>query len=168
MVGNKKIIAITLRESTYETARNSNLNEWSKFIQALDKNIYFPVILRDLEKDMLEISPILGDVTVFHAPVWNIEIRAAFYEKSYLNMMVNNGPAIVAYANEKTRLLLFKMVTEKYGATNELFFKSIGMPIGTQPKFFTRYQKIVWKDDDYEVLQQEFNEMCNLIESNKI
>ena len=55
---------------------------------------------------------VTGDhVEVFREASWNVGLRMALYESSYLNLGVNNGPLIFAAMNDRVRLLVFKLVT---------------------------------------------------------
>ena len=162
-VGNRKIITITLRESKYELSRNSNLDAWGAFARNLDKNLYYPVIIRDTDVGFETLPPQLDGLVIFHEAPWNIEIRVALYELSYLNMSVNNGPAALCVFNEMVRYLRFKMITSA-GATTEAFFRSHGLEPGDQFRFAKPYQRIVWEDDNYDVLVREFEMMCGIIE----
>ena len=143
--------------------RNSNLDAWGRFAGSLDKNIYFPVVIRDTEVGLGLLPPQLNGLVIFPEAPWNIEIRVALYELCYLNMSVNNGPAALCVFNELTRYLRFKMVTS-VGATTETFFRSHGLEPGSQFWFAKPYQRIVWEDDSYDVLVREFEKMCGIIE----
>jgi len=160
--GNRKVITITLRESKYELPRNSNLDAWGAFARNLDNNLYYPVIIRDTEVGLEPLPSQLNGLVIFHEAPWNIEIRVALYELSYLNMSVNNGPAALCVFNELIRYLRFKMVTS-VGATTERHFRVHGLEPGSQFRFAKPYQRIVWEDDSYDVLVKEFEKMCTVI-----
>ena len=49
VAGDRKVIAITLRETSYSIARNSNVPEWLEFARSLDPEVYQPVFIRDTE-----------------------------------------------------------------------------------------------------------------------
>lgn len=104
------------------------------------------------------------EVTVFPEASWNIELRAALYELSYLNMSVNNGSAALCIYNRRARCLTFKMLTPSCGATSASYFRSQGIEPGSQLKHETPFQRMVWEDDRLEVIQKEFREMCDRIE----
>lgn len=162
--GERKVITITLRECSYERDRNSNLKDWGTFARKLDQSVYFPVVIRDIETTLYPLPPDLNGLTVFPEVVWNIELRAALYELSYLNMMVNNGPAILCTLNTRTRYLMFKMITPSGRATREEDFRRLGLEPGSQLRWATPFQRWVWEDDRLEVIQQAFREMCDRIE----
>lgn len=98
--GSKKLITITLRESSYQIERNSNLSAWAGFIISIDQSLYFPVIVRDTDKA-------LDQLPLFPEASFNIHIRAALYKLSYLNMTVSNGPFVISLYNSIIPSIIF-------------------------------------------------------------
>ncbi len=151
----RKVITITLRESLYEKSRNSNLKAWSDFARSLNKDVYCPVILRDTEVAFKPLPPELRGLVVFSEASWNVELRSALYELSYLNMFISNGPLALCFFNRQTRYLVFR--SNVYEEINILF--------NSQLKIATPLQRLVWEDDNLEVIQKAFAEMCANIEN---
>jgi len=162
--GNRKVITITLRECPYEPDRNSNLEAWGAFARSLDPSIYCPVVVRDTEASFKPLPPELDGLVVFPEVLWNIELRAALYELSYLNMFVNNGPVLLCLFNRQTRYIMFKVITPSCSATTEEHYLRHGVVPGSQFKHATPFQRLVWEDDRLEVIQEAFREMCDRIE----
>ena len=48
--------------------------------------------------------------------------------------------------------------------TTEKHLDFVGLTVGKQPLYFSTFQKLVWDDDNYEVIKKEFDEMCKKIE----
>ena len=157
----QNVITVTLRESDIDSNKDSNLKEWSKFIKSVDPNLYSLVILRDSDKDLYPIPKELKGFTIFHQAVWNIELRAALYELSYLNLFVNNGPCILCVLNKKARYLVFGMIPP---GTSKEGLSKLGYIQGESWPDATKLQKFVWQDAKYEVIKNEFDEMCSKIE----
>ena len=162
--GGRKVVTITLRECSYEHARNSNLEAFGIFARSLDPAIYFLVGVRDTEAALEPLPSELEGLTLFAEASWNVELRAALYELSYLNMSVNNGPALLFLLNQRAPYLYFKIITPSCGATTEDYYRSIGLEPGSQLEHATPFQRLVWEDDRLEVIQKEFKEMCDRIE----
>lgn len=156
----KKVVTITLREASYELDRNSNIQNWVKFARSLDQDIYFPVIIRDTERAFQSIPKEIVGLTIFFEASWNLEIRAALYQMSYLNLFVSGGPMTLSWFNNKCRCLIFKLITDSVYITTEKNLNFVGLTVGDQPLYFSKFQKLVWDDDNYEVIKNEFNEMC--------
>jgi len=160
----KKVVTITLREASYEIKRNSNIGEWIKFARSLDQEIYSPVIIRDTEKAFQSVPGGMTGMTIFYEASWNIEIRAALYQMSYLNLFSSGGPMSLAWFNKKCRCLSFKLITDSVPVATENHLKFLGYKVGDQLPYFSKFQKIVWDEDSYEVIKKEFDEMCINIE----
>lgn len=162
---NRKVICITLRESSYKPLRNSNLENWAAFAKTLDPAEYYPVFVRDTEKAFEPVPPELEGLNFFPEVVWNLELRMALYELSYLNLLVNNGPIGLCIYSQKVRYLIFKMITEDYRSSSERYFKTrVGVSVGDQWPAATPFQRFVWEDDRLDIIQNAFKQMCERIE----
>ena len=159
----RKIITITLRESSWHHERNSNLSAWAMFARGLNSGIYYPIFIRDTENSFKSFPPELAGLTVFSEVSWNIELRIALYELSYLNMFTNGGPATLCRLNKKARSIVFKLIGTTY--LKDDFFRYVwDIEPGSQPKYANSFQRLVWEDDRFTVIQREFDKMCDVIE----
>jgi len=166
-IDNRKVITITLRCSPYQKERNSNIKPWSKLIQDLDSTIYYPIIVKDTWTAFKSLSSELNGFCVFKEACWNIELRVALYELSYLNLSVSCGPMVLCVFDSLTRYLMFKMA--KPSQINlRRFFRSEDLEPDSQYNHATPFQRIVWKDDTYPVIQEEFEKMCRKIEKEEV
>ena len=160
----RKVITITLREASYEQCRNSNLEDWGMFARRLDPTVYCPVVLRDTEVALNSLPSSLEGLLIFPEAVWNIELRAALYELSYLNMLGPTGPGTLCCLNQRVRYLQFKLITpECY--TESYYHEVCGLKKGDQLQPTNPFQKWVWEDDRLDVIEAAFREMCERIES---
>ena len=160
---NRKLITITLRESSYYTERNSQIPEWKKFIDSIDKSKYAVVIVRDTEKTF---SPALFEgIPECSLASYDIGFRTALYEKSYLSMFTNNGTLSIA-CHAFVPYLSFGMKNESHHASSIGFFKNIlGLSYGDQFYGFPSSQKLVWEKDNFETIKTEFDKHVLHIES---
>jgi len=163
---NKKVVTITLRESTYSVKRNSNLKSWGDFARSLDPAIYFPVIVRDTERAMEPVPSELKGIEIFKDASWNIELRMALYELSYLNLGISNGPPFLAFLNKKTRVVIYKMVTDTEYASSPEYMAQMGIVMNSQFEWASPYQRLVWENDDFNTISHEFDKMVRGIEGN--
>lgn len=162
----QKIVTITLRETFADVERNSRIEEWARFAGNLDPQEYFPVFIRDTHAALTEDIPQLSGFTFFPEAPWNLALRMALYESSYLNMFVNNGPAALCSLNAKTRYLTFVYQSESQFSCSRAYYKSAGVEVGGQFPGATVFQREVWDGGDgYENLQKEFQAMCAIIEA---
>lgn len=160
----RKPVTITLREHYYHDSRNSDLGEWGKFAQSLDPNIYAPIILRDTDKIFEPSPPEIAGILRFDAAALDLELRAALYERAYLNMFVNNGTCTLARLNTDIRILQFKLLTDAPNATLEYLGK-MGWTPDTSPLRLTNHQWHYFEPDTFPFMQEKFDSMVAFIES---
>ncbi len=157
----KKIMTISLRDCPYQSERNSNFKAWSKFISSLDRDIYYPIVIHDTWNAFRSPLQECGSI-VFPEISWNMELRAALYELSYLNLSVSCGPFMLCVFNSRTRYLMFKMLSQP---NLERFFRSEGLEPGSQYRHAGPFQRVIWKDDTLSMIQEEFQRMCDKIDN---
>ncbi len=160
-IDKRKIIMISLRNCSYQSERNSNIKAWAEFIRNLDLDIYYPIIINDTWTTFEPLPPECG-LRVFEEASWNMELRAALYELSYLNLSVSCGPFMLCVFNSRTRYLMFKMLSQP---NLERFFRSEGLEPGSQYRHAGPFQRVVWKDDTFPVIREEFDKMCDKIDN---
>ena len=145
------LVTITVRQSTIEPRRNSNIPAWIEFADELKALGFNPVFIPDTEFQ----DERFGSHQVSKRASVDVQYRLALYETAVLNMGVNNGPVVLCLLSRRP-LLYFKPITEGvYPTSPEFWAKANGIPVGSQPPWFSRDQKIVWDDDRLDVLQRE-------------
>lgn len=163
----RRVITVTLRDYAFMPARNSNLEAWTAFARRLDPATYVPVFVLDTEGTLDPPPAMLEGLEVFREASWNVGLRMALYESSYLNLGVNNGPLFLAALNDRARLLLFKIITPSVPQTTEEFVRQEGFQIHGQLPFATPLQRLVWEDDVLQVIEREFETMVAAIENSE-
>lgn len=166
----RKVVCITLRESQIKPARNSNYQAWQEFIEQLDKNTYFPLILPDTDNSWSpKLNQLLAETgaPVFTEACFNVELRMAIYELSYINLGVNNGPMHLCALSRDCRYIMYKQVTEDYAHTSTQSFIDRGFTIGGHFAGANEFQRLIWQDDDFEVIWQSFKQLVQDIEQEK-
>jgi len=166
--GQRKVVTITLREAPYNTNRNSKIAEWARFVAGMDKNVYCPVIVRDTYCDS-NLPKEFDDCIIHEYANWNTFIRMALYQLSYINLSVSNGAFALCMFCRKSRYLRFKIVVADSPVADTKFLEDVhGMKSGEQPLLrYHGFQKLIWEDDDFDVINKEFNKMCYEIESSE-
>ena len=109
---NKKLITISLRESSYSKHRNSNKKEWLKVCRYLEKNNFQPVVIRDFEHKRVKINPFKKYELVPEA-TYNLNFRAAIYNVSYHNFVPDSGYFPLALLQKKPHLSRWKYDPKK-------------------------------------------------------
>ena len=160
---NKKIVTITLRDSSYSPLRNSNVENWKKVYKYLEDNNYYPIILDDNENFLAQSSKNnLSEFNQYYFANVDPRIRLALYEKSYFNLSVNHGPSqLLIYSNNCNFLIFKHYVNDEVSPASLLNIKKIvGLNKGEQYPFFSKYQKVVWEtEDDADLIIKEFEKI---------
>ncbi len=159
----KKIIALTLRESHHAKFRNANIDDWLRFAAQLDRDRYVAVIVRDTDQ-VFQSPDSFAEFVTFPEAAIDLEIRLAFYEAAYLNLLVNNGPLAACYLNPKIRFLAYRFFENTDEEGTVPYTQLYGIPCGGQLPISNEFQRIIWEDDNYDVLFTSFTEMVDQIE----
>lgn len=144
-------VTITLREALYWPTRNSQLVEWIKAASELKRQGHRIIFIRDTAKAS---EPIDGFETSPAASV-NLFSRAALYAGAAANLFINNGPAWLCWFLGAP-CLIFRMVSPDAPCSSQEYFAACGLPPGGQPAYAKRGQRIIWHDDNADVILAAF------------
>ena len=161
----RKVVSMTLREAGWHDDRNSNVSEWVALAQWLEREGYVPVFVHDTAKVFDNVTNGLERFRSFDAASVNMEIRLAFYEASYLNLFVSNGPAELAMFDGAVRYILFKACAPSAYKLHPDPHGPTGLRTGSPLPFGTPLQVWNWEPDDFPVMKREFQIMADAIES---
>jgi tetratricopeptide (TPR) repeat protein len=159
----RKPVSITLRKSSYNETRNSNLDAWLEFARSLDKSVYCPVIVHDTEEVFKSLPDAFDNFLSCPIVSVNLQLRMALFEQSWLNLIVSNGTSELCRLSDRARYLYFKVVVEGEDSASNLLVASQGIEIGGQLPHASKFQRMIWKSDDADVIKQEFLAMAQLI-----
>lgn len=155
----RKVILFSLTEDKIQY--KSNTEHWLKFIKTIDKKKYCPILIADHSFDSYQLFSEFKDY-FYHKAVWSIELRAAAYQNAYLNMSVGHGPMELCYYNNKVKYIVFlKSNSLEYQPNIER--KLSGWDIGKDLRFANKYQKIIWKKDNFENISSEFKKFVTKV-----
>ena len=150
----KPMVVITIRNSPFDKVRNSNINEWSRFMQYLIKTGYHPVIVPDTDNAFHK-EEVFAGILIFRECAWNIMLRTALYEIAYLNFLSPNGPMGLAWANLKCNYIVMNVLPENSLISREEHVKN-NFPVGNNFRWALPNQRLVYKPDTYENIVYEF------------
>lgn len=139
----KKIITITLRESSYTVERNSSLKEWKKFIEYLEKKKFFIIVIRDFEK--IYKNDYFKRYELFPMASYDIITRSALYKISNFNLFVNGGPQTICWINEYDSIS-WKVWGD--GNNRGLHEDNLGLERDEKSKILNRRKNVLLSDDD--------------------
>ena len=162
--GGRKVVTITLRGSSYDLNRNSDLDTWSEFARTLDAEIYFPVVIRDTERIADKLPPQLEGLTVLPEPAINLELRAALYEAAYLNSGINQRPWTLWHFIEDVRYLTIYIIDRMNEGWDYFHLDGSGFTKGEDMRWAGPLQRTYWGNDSLAEIIREFNEMVARIE----
>lgn len=103
-------VSISLRQSSFQPARNASLEDWAQVAAWLSEAGYTPVIIPDIE------AATRGGAG--YAPAaFDVGLRLAIYEKCVTNLMTNFGPLLVALLGD-VRVMAWKIVVPSIPASS--------------------------------------------------
>jgi hypothetical protein len=152
----KPIVTITIRNYGYDQGRDSQVSEWITFARLISENGFAPVFLPDTDESFKHDQK-FDDFLVFREPCWNIGLRIALYEKSYLNFFVPSGPGALAQLNKRVSYICMKMNAMNSLWASKEMYKDRGIEFGMRKySFASNNQVLSWKEDLFENICEEF------------
>lgn len=167
-VGDRLAVTISLREGNRDDVRNSHTGEWVKFAKSLDPDVYCPIFIRDTETlfggdasgDRANNGGDgIDDFLSFSEASLNLHARCALYELSYVNLGVNLGPVAMCIYSKTARYLVFRYCVEGAYSTTEDYLNWIGLERGKSYPYAGPTQKIVWEEDNLDIIKREFDQL---------
>ena len=157
----KKIVTIAIRDYRYDLARNSNFDEWAKFVEYLLINNYYPVIIPDTDNAFDNNLP-FDSLYIFRDCCWNVGLRMALYESSYINMGVANGSICILLHSPDSNVIVMNCMPENSVVGSSKEYIKVGHTPGEQWKFLTSKQKMSFDEDVYANIVKEFEEYIKI------
>lgn len=146
-------ITISLRTSTFQLTRNSNLPEWYKVYLRLKETKYRPIVIPDFEDFMGDKLFRKFDWEIFEPAIFDLDLRMALYERSFDNLAINNGStSLLNFSNCSYKE--FKFVTSGIPTTEADNHKlNFDISYGENLKFCNpQNQLIIWDDDNSDTI----------------
>lgn len=154
-------VTITLREADYMEFRNSNLTEWLRVAEELERRGERVIFLRDTAKAMEPIT----DFDTCPAASLDIDVRLALYESAKCNLFVSNGPWMLGLFGTRPWLAFIETNhLDPYHANMPQFWVQWHkLAPGEQYSWCAPDQRIVWTRDTYEHIIKAWNELEPLL-----
>lgn len=172
--GGRQVVSITLREMSWQVERNSRVDDWLAFARSLDTEKYYPVIIRDTDAIFFDTPEKFDGLPQFSEAGVNLELRAAFYEECFLNMMVGNGPVELCALNTKVRYVMFYRFTTGSARRSiddkepENSLPEAGVPANGHLPISGLHQRFCWNEDTCENIRAAFDEAVLIIADNHV
>ncbi len=149
-------MVITLREAPAQPERNSRLDEWLKFAHAIKRD-HSVLILRDTAKANEHIERL----ETWPRASTNVYVRAALYQRAWINMMVGNGPNVWCLFSDAPYLLFKQLIPDlpNWEMSGPIGWKKqVHLEVGDQYPWASPLQRMTWTDDTYENITTAFAE----------
>jgi len=166
-VGERLPIVISLRESSFMPARNSDIREWIRFADGLDQSRFAPIFVRDTERALEVPSEGMERFPVFEAVSWNVPLRMALYEAAHVNLAVMHGAMELCWFNAACRYAAFMPVGTSPQTSPE-FLGGRGFVDGCSLPFAKPWQKLVWRPQKQSDIADTFAELLRIIDDRSV
>lgn len=156
-----KFVTITIRESDFQTKRNSQIAEWVKVAQWLETEGYKAIFVPDTERLCSSATPLPVEYPVCQQAALSPDLRLALYERATLNLFTSGGPFGLALWSGSP-FYLCKAVVPGIESCSPAVMEKLGYLDGFQP---SEYQRFSWKDDRFEDIQPEIADLLKACET---
>ena len=141
-----KYTTITIRESIRNKYRDSNIPEWQKVKEELERGGKQVVVLEDSEKSGFTLD---------------LEHRMALYSGAEMNLGVSNGPMALCHYSYAP-YLTFKMIPDcDEGKALEEHMNNAGFVRGSQYPWRQGRQELVWENDSYDNIMSAYDRVMS-------
>ncbi len=165
VAGDRRVVTITLRESTYDVHRSSTNENWIALAKEIEARGFCPVLVRDTER-LFETQPAEFDgVPVFPHAAVNLELRAALYAEAYLNTGINQGPWTLWHFLAEVPYLCVYIIDRMLEGWHVYHIDGSGFTVGEDMPFARGCQVTYWGDDHLEDLRREFWALVDRLEA---
>ena len=107
----KKIVTLVVRSSKYDVARNSNKEELSKFVQYLLNSGFHPIVVPDTDS-AFDIETFFDPKYIFRDCCWNVGLRLALYEISFLSIFGPGGAGCIFLLDSACPCIFINAIVE--------------------------------------------------------
>lgn len=156
--GKQQFITVTLRESTLQPKRNSDIASWDGFFDWLAQ--HFPqltvVVIRDTERVFDAHRFTSDNVIFFPLASFHMDLRLALYEAAYVNMGCSNGPKQLCHLSKTAAYITTKMIVEDYQGSSRARFEERHIEVDADFRFAESHQLIDWNPDTKDNLIASF------------
>ena len=161
------VVVITIRQSVFDTVRNSDIDSCLRFAEYLVGKGYFPLIIPDSDSmDEAWIYENLKFTSLGISAAKDVVFRYWLYKQAFLNIFVPNGPMGLCYYNPDICYLIMKFVLPGSCVTPDKLespeFSNILNTSKTGFFWATNLQLLSQLPDNYNSLVEEFARFCTL------
>jgi len=152
----RQIVTITLRSYDYISCRNSDIASWVEFAKKLDPAVFRVIFVPDASVNGVAALPQLTSCEVFDSACWNLELRAALYERAWMNMGVACGPLAISGLLDS----VWTVMIDRSLDYPEEYYRNVystGVVPGQPPNFYSRSCHMFLAKDDAQTISNIFS-----------
>lgn len=162
IAGERPVVTITMRQSEFQPARNSRLDQWLRFAESCERRGLFPLFIPDTEALLAGRITEFGGFASLPLAALSLPVRAAVYQEAWHNMLANGGPYTLCIYNPRARFSMFKLLVPGVVTASAEYHAGQGLMPDTQLPFAGPLQRLVWEDDSAEALEREIETVMAL------
>lgn len=143
----KKVVTLTARQQSTDPDRNSSLKEWARAEEWFTSEGYFVIRIDDTRAALSRGSGYAE---------FSVDLRAALYEQSFMNLIGNNGPCILLrYSSSPYMQFDTAMPFDKW-TKHYLIREGLSVADNEQLPWATHSQRLVYRPGTFEIIKEEF------------
>jgi uncharacterized Rossmann fold enzyme len=148
----RKPVVLTIRETFFKTQRNSNVKAWAEFGRHLIQQGYDVLVVPDTDAGYCDEW---HGLPAYFAASDDVSVRLALYMQAACNLGIANGPMMLSFLSQAP-MMMFRPLTPGHWETSPEYWAAQHIPVGSQPRWFTPKQRIVWEADTFQSLREHF------------
>ena len=165
VAGDRPVVTITLRESSYDVHRSSTNGNWIELAREMQQRGYCPVMVRDTETAFEADSGAFAGIPMFPHAAVNLELRAALNAEAFLNTGINQGPWTLWHFLREIPYLCVYVIDRMFDGWHDYHIDRSGFTVGENMPFARGCQVTYWGDDHLDDLRREFWTLVDRIEA---
>jgi hypothetical protein len=156
----RRIVTITLRTYDYIPVRNSSVASWVAFARTLDPTRFRVIFVPDASKQGVQTFHEIKEFETFDFVCWNIELRAALYQRAWMNMGIVCGPLTLSALMDNVLTVMIDRTLD-YPEEFRNNILSNGVIPGEAPHFYSKTCRFYLGLDNEETIRKVFNNYVN-------
>lgn len=146
--GDSKFITITLRQTDYNTARNSSMAIWQEVSDHFQRHGYKVILLPDYERVFDIEDDYFPNAYTCRECVLDLRLRFALYEQASLNLGQVGGPIACCPYNDRCNYVLTRLIVDGVGHSTPEFMQEMGFDVGKDNGFYDTFNRWLWTSED--------------------
>jgi hypothetical protein len=139
-----RLVTVTLRRASFDTARNSNVEQWEAAATTLRERGINLVVLPDQDDCLGERALFAKSWSVCEAAAFSLDLRLAIMERAELNLVSSGGMGAPAWYSEINYTMFNILHDGHYVANVDYFRRAAGLEVGNNFLWALPNQNLEW------------------------